>query len=130
MHDLWLNHFLPFLQILSAFVLCSSLILAAQADAEADASAEADPSLLGHPHDHGGSDHNHDHHDDDPRTGRQSSGGSNNDVIVDFSDAYDDPDTGLKCIDKEAIVQTQEREKLLECTHSQINVCHYTYITK
>ena len=49
---------------------------------------------------------------------------------IDFSKAYDDPDTGLKCVDKEATVQTKERERLLQCTHSMIGVCHYTYVTK
>ena len=51
-------------------------------------------------------------------------------TTIDFSKAYDDPDTGLKCVNKEATVQTKEREKLLQCTHSMINVCHYTYATK
>ena len=49
---------------------------------------------------------------------------------IDFSKAYDDPDTGLKCVDKEATVKTAERERLLQCTHSMIGVCHYTYVTK
>ena len=75
----------------------------------------------------GGEHHHHrDHrHRQEPRQGRQAE-----DTSIDFSAAYEDPDTGLQCIDKEAIVQTKEREKLLECTHSNINVCHYTYITR
>ncbi|QQP53221.1 Putative LOC101165754, partial [Caligus rogercresseyi] len=49
---------------------------------------------------------------------------------IDFRNAYDDPDTGLKCINKEASIQTKEQERLLECVHSRINVCHYTYVTR
>lgn len=50
--------------------------------------------------------------------------------VIDFSQAYADPDTGLQCIDKEASIQTKQREQLLECVHSDVNVCHYTYITR
>ena len=89
----------------------------------------ADASLLpGHNHGHGhGHGHGHEH-GVEPRTGRQQQQGES--TSIDFSRAYDDPDTGLKCVDKEAVVKTQEREKLLECVHSRINVCHYTYVTK
>jgi hypothetical protein len=50
--------------------------------------------------------------------------------LFDFSKAYDDPGTGLKCVNEEASVQTIEKEKLLECVHSTVNVCHYTYVTR
>ncbi|TRY69217.1 hypothetical protein TCAL_13782 [Tigriopus californicus] len=49
---------------------------------------------------------------------------------VDFRNAYDDLRTGLRCIDMESTVKTQDREKLLDCTHSLVNLCHYTYKTK
>ena len=95
--------------------------------------------------DHGqGVDHHHSHHGDEDqelsthhqrtlqkiaRQARQNLLDSSSSTI-DFSKAYDDPDTGLKCVNKEATVQTAERERLLQCTHSMIGVCHYTYVTK
>ncbi len=51
-------------------------------------------------------------------------------AAIDFSGAYDDPATGLKCVSEELSVQSKETEKLLQCTHSLVNVCHYTYVTK
>ena len=94
----------------------------------------------------GGGDHHHHHRDHDhegeelsthhqrtlqkiARQARQNLLDSSSSTI-DFSKAYDDPDTGLKCVDKEATVKTAERERLLQCTHSMIGVCHYTYVTK
>ncbi|XP_040577684.1 uncharacterized protein [Lepeophtheirus salmonis] len=49
---------------------------------------------------------------------------------IDFRNAYDDPETGLKCVNKESTIQKKEQERLLECVHSKINVCHYTYVTR
>ncbi len=63
------------------------------------------------------------------RTGRQSGGGGGG-AAIDFSGAYDDPETGLKCVDDQLTVQSKEAERLLECTHSTVNICHYTYVTK
>ena len=36
----------------------------------------------------------------------------------------------MKCINTEASVQSLDRESLLSCTHSSINICHFTYVTK
>ena len=52
------------------------------------------------------------------------------DNLIDFSSAVLDDETGLKCVRTDETVETVEREKLLSCTHSSINICHYTYVTK
>ena len=52
------------------------------------------------------------------------------DNLIDFSSAVIDQETGLKCVRTEETLKTVEREKLLSCTHSSINICHYTYVTK
>ena len=49
---------------------------------------------------------------------------------IDFSKAVDDPETGLQCVTNEATVDTLERERLLECVHKSVNICHYTYVTR
>ena len=76
----------------------------------------------------GGHDHMHEHSGALPRAGRQEteavSGG------VDFSGCETDPDTGLCCVDKEETVTTLEKEPILECTHKNVEQCHYTYITQ
>ena len=79
----------------------------------------------------GGHDHMHEHSGALPRAGRQEvqeteavSGG------VDFSGCETDPDTGLCCVDKEETVTTLEKEPILECTHKNVEQCHYTYVTQ
>merc|ERR1712126_799030 len=71
--------------------------------------------------------HNH-AHSDLPRTGRQDAsavpGG------IDFSGCTTDPDTGLCCVDKEEKVTSLEKEPILECTHKDVEQCHYTYVTQ
>ena len=52
------------------------------------------------------------------------------DNLIDFSTAVVDEETGLKCVRTEESLETVEREKLLSCTHSSINICHYTYVTQ
>ena len=88
-------------------------------------------------HIHGGE---HDHQDDsvnhhhgehtnkgsrkeEARTGRED-GGRDGFVgqLIDFSSAVEDPSTGLKCVLEEATVDTFEKEQLLTCTHSMIQV--------
>lgn len=49
---------------------------------------------------------------------------------VDFSAAELDPDTGLMCVLKEIQVDTLEKTPILECTHQNVEKCHYTYITQ
>ena len=39
------------------------------------------------------------------------------------SGAVEDPSTGLKCVVEEVAVETFDKEQLLTCTHSMIQVC-------
>jgi len=72
--------------------------------------------------------HNHHHGNDLGRQGRQDnsavSGG------IDFSGCVEDSSTGLCCIEKEEEVTTIEKEPILECTHKNVEQCHYSYITQ
>merc|ERR1711887_111388 len=67
-------------------------------------------------------------HNQRSRSGRQEeeqiSGG------IDFSGCVTDPDTGLCCVDKEETVTSLEKEPILECTHKNVEQCHYTYVTQ
>merc|ERR1719238_1958083 len=61
------------------------------------------------------------------RTGRQEEpvqGG------IDFSGCQEDPETGLCCVEKEETVTSLEKEPILECTHKNVEQCHYTYVTQ
>ena len=62
------------------------------------------------------------------RQGRQqdqaTSGG------VDFSGCQTDPETGFCCVEKEETVTTLQKDPILECTHKNIEKCHYTYVTQ
>merc|ERR1712012_107751 len=49
---------------------------------------------------------------------------------VDFSGCVDDPETGLCCVEKEETVQTIQKDPILECTHKNVEKCHYTYVTQ
>ena len=75
-----------------------------------------------------GHNHNNRHnHNQAPRSGRQEeqiSGG------IDFSGCEEDPDTGLCCVEKEETVTSLEKEPILECTHKNVEQCHYTYVTQ
>merc|ERR1711874_410191 len=62
-----------------------------------------------------------------PRTGRQENavpGG------VDFSGCQNDPETGLCCVEKIESVTTLQKDPILECTHKNVEKCHYTYVTQ
>ena len=72
---------------------------------------------------HHHTDHGAGHHHNKPRSGK-------NLEDIDFTSATLDEETGLKCVRTEETLETVEREKLLSCTHSSINICHYTYVTK
>ena len=58
---------------------------------------------------------------EEERVGRQDGEGFVG-QLIDFSSAVDDPSTGLKCVLEEATVDTFEKEQLLTCTHSMIQV--------
>merc|ERR1712111_152118 len=73
--------------------------------------------------------HNHrSSHNQASRRGRQQEeavqGG------IDFSGCQEDPETGLCCVEKEETVASLEKEPILECTHKNVEQCHYTYVTQ
>jgi len=67
------------------------------------------------------------------RQGRQNNrGGSQGGVQggVDFSGCVTDPTTGFCCVDKTETVTTLKKDPILECTHKNVEKCHYTYVTQ
>jgi hypothetical protein len=75
-----------------------------------------------------GNGHRHSHNNQLARGGRQEEttvpGG------IDFSGCVEDGETGLCCVEKEESVTSLEKEPILECTHKNVEQCHYTYITQ
>jgi len=63
------------------------------------------------------------------RVGRQQDDGAVQGGI-DFSGCTEDPETGLCCVEKEEEITTLKKEPILECTHKNVEQCHYTYVTK
>merc|ERR1711881_483891 len=56
--------------------------------------------------------------------GQLARGGRQDETIqggIDFSGCQEDAETGLCCVEKEPI---------LECTHKNVEQCHYTYVTQ
>merc|ERR1711962_1907913 len=49
---------------------------------------------------------------------------------VDFSSCVQDRETGFCCVEKEETVTSLEKEPILECTHKNVEQCHYTYVTQ
>ena len=49
---------------------------------------------------------------------------------MDFSGCLEDPDTGFCCVEKEECVNGLEKDPILECTHKNVEQCHYTYVTQ
>ncbi|CAB4054447.1 unnamed protein product [Lepeophtheirus salmonis] len=49
---------------------------------------------------------------------------------IDFSGCQNDIETGLCCIEKDETVSSIQKDPLLECTHKNVEKCHYTYITQ
>ena len=49
---------------------------------------------------------------------------------LDFTKAFEDPETGLLCIDKNKTIESVNQEGKLECVHSMVNICHYSYVTE
>ena len=47
---------------------------------------------------------------------------------VDFSQAVRQAD-GRLCVIKEESVETLSKDPILECTHKNVEKCHYTYVT-
>ena len=48
---------------------------------------------------------------------------------VDFSGARVRPD-GKRCVQKQSYVETIEKDPILECSHKNVEKCHYTYVTE
>ena len=48
---------------------------------------------------------------------------------IDFSQAQRQPD-GRLCVIKESSVETLAKDPILECTHKNVQKCHYTYVTQ
>lgn len=49
---------------------------------------------------------------------------------IDFSGCVQDAETGLCCVEKEETVTSLEKEPILECTHKNVEQCHYSYVTQ
>merc|ERR1711935_181292 len=49
---------------------------------------------------------------------------------VDFSGCVDDEETGLCCVEKEETITIIQKDPILECTHKNVEKCHYTYVTQ
>ena len=62
------------------------------------------------------------------RQGRQQRDGVQGGV--DFSGCQTDPETGFCCVEKEETVTTLQKDPILECTHKNVEKCHYTYVTQ
>lgn len=65
---------------------------------------------------------------DRSRSGRQGGGAVSGGV--DFSGCVTDPTTGFCCVDKTESVTTLKKDPILECTHKNVEKCHYTYVTQ
>ena len=49
---------------------------------------------------------------------------------IDFSSCKTDPDTGLCCVEQMEKIQSIKKDPILECTHKNVEKCHYTYVTQ
>ena len=49
---------------------------------------------------------------------------------VDFSGCETDLETGFCCVEKLEQIKTLRKDPILECTHKNIEQCHYTYVTQ
>ena len=65
-------------------------------------------------------------------TGGGAGGGAGGEVVtggIDFSGCETQPD-GMCCVFKESSVKSIQKDPVLECTHKQVEKCHYTYVTE
>ena len=56
-------------------------------------------------------------------------GNRNNQGAIDFSKAQRTAD-GRLCVIKDSSVETLAKDPILECTHKNVQKCHYTYVTQ
>ena len=89
------------------------------------AAANADLGAHGHGHNHN---HAHGNGLSLPRSGRQESGAITGGI--DFTGCETDPETGFCCIEKDETVTSLQKDPILECTHKNVEKCHYTYVTQ
>lgn len=73
--------------------------------------------------------HDHSHNHQASRRGRQDEGTAVQGG-VDFTGCQEDPETGFCCIEKEETIASVEKDPILECTHKNVEKCHYTYVTQ
>ncbi len=62
-----------------------------------------------------------------PRQSRQAASSTG---AIDFSGCQTDPSTGFCCIEKIETVTSLQKDPILECTHKNVEKCHYTYVTQ
>ena len=48
---------------------------------------------------------------------------------IDFS-GCEPQDDGMCCVFKESTVKSLKKDPVLECTHKEVEKCHYTYVTE
>ena len=61
---------------------------------------------------------------DNPKEPFKPSGG------IDFTGCSVDPSSGMCCVLKEEQMTTLEKDPILECRHTTVQRCHYTYVTQ
>ena len=73
-------------------------------------------------------------HNHNGRNGRQETRSGRQETAVtggiDFTGCQTDPDTGFCCIEKDEVVTSLQKDPILECTHKNVEKCHYTYVTQ
>merc|ERR1712226_1136458 len=106
------------------FVIIASLLAAAAATPDLLIHRGGESPLHGHEHAH----NNRLAQSVLGRQGRQAGGAVTGGV--DFSNCQTDPDTGLCCVEKEETVTSIQKDPILECTHRNVEKCHYTYVTQ
>ena len=57
-------------------------------------------------------------------------GGGEEGEGVDFGGCQEDPDNGFCCVEKLECVNSLSKDPILECTHKNVEQCHYTYVTQ
>lgn len=72
-----------------------------------------------------GGSHFHSHSNRQGRQGGQGGSGG-----IDFTGCQTDPETGFCCIEKAETVTSLQKDPILECTHKNVEKCHYTYVTQ
>lgn len=64
------------------------------------------------------------------REGRQKKGETKVQGGIDFTGCTPDAKTGFCCIEKDEEISSLQKDPILECTHKNLEKCHYTYVTQ